>query len=609
MLSQVDIFGDLSQLTVLQVMHNLRQRDLSGLPGRCGKYMLSYSDIADYCGVLGIPVDITYFTIALQDQIAVIKVADISNRLHIAGIIASDANLYGIMYVGYERFVTVIKAPITGTVSQTLQAAGFAATGDSYTDSLSNYAFLYYCAQTIYISKTVVSNNRYVTAIANNFNSATGGDYFQVPPVIVDKPHAGNTSILSTTNTIDGFPTYFGGNVQLNPGYGGGSFVGISQHVNDMYYSNLASSRYNGSGSTSVNVLSNQSGLGGGGTLPSIQPVYNGTVVTTQQAPSILTSATPIQQALPTPPSATPIQLIQPDQQVPPVTVTAAAVSIQGNNYDVASELYKAKVIASVAAALVNFAAQDANSKGIETPASARGPLRAISAEGAQNAALSQMLSAIQQADSSGLAPGQPIGPAVQGGLQIVGGSFGINGPQPVTGQPAVSLPVNAFDPNNLWGGSITFASYNTPQQIEQAINDIGNAAAIAVKAASAAFAKEAEAAALAAADAANQVLTPMGDSTGFTPAEPVTPPSVVNVLDPTAPIGPDSTFGSGVAGPQSGSFAQGSNSGQSLNLQQLQQQDQQLNQTLDTIQNNLDTNNFGSMSTESASTSTDNNN
>lgn len=267
-ISQVDIFGDLSSMTVYEVLYNLKLRENSGLPPRCGKYMLSYSDIYDYSAALGIPVDQTYFTISLQDTMALIKVADLSNRFNFLGIYPSDSNLFGAMYLDFNKYMAILRGQPSTTVGDTLKANNLSTTNDTYTDSLTNANLIEQIASTISNAEAAVRLYIANSSLVDIVNSLIPGAELPAIALLLSQPSntTGNSNVHGSFSTVDGRNIYYGGNISLStPGYGGGSYNNTAPSVARQFYQTINSARYglNGSnGNASQEALSNYTGTG-----------------------------------------------------------------------------------------------------------------------------------------------------------------------------------------------------------------------------------------------------------------------------------------------------------------------------------------------------------
>lgn len=267
-MSQVDIFGDLSSMTVYEVLYNLKLRENSGLPPRCGKYMLSYSDIYDYSAALGIPVDQTYFTISLQDTMALIKVADLSNRFNFLGIYPSDSNLFGAMYLDFNKYMAILRGQPSTTVGDTLKANNLSTTNDTYTDSLTNANLIEQIASTISNAEAAVRLYIANSSLVDIVNSLIPGAELPAIALLLSQPSntTGNSNVHGSFSTVDSRNIYYGGNISLStPGYGGGSYNNTAPSVAGQFYQTINSARYglNGSnGNASQEALSNYTGTG-----------------------------------------------------------------------------------------------------------------------------------------------------------------------------------------------------------------------------------------------------------------------------------------------------------------------------------------------------------
>lgn len=249
MMSAVDIYGDLSDLVVQQVLYNLQNRHMQGLPPRLGKYMLSQADIINYMGVLELPIDTTFFTVALQDEIMLLKVADITNKYVAANLYPDPSKLFGAVYIGYPQYLAVMQAAGTSTVGSALVSAGFDVTGDPYTDNLLCFEFIQAIQTMITTATNVIIQNQTSISVIEQLNYITEQPY-NVPISLIQQPTniVGNiyTGSNITVTTIDGIDNYYGGNINVNvtPGFGGGAFPYTSLSSSSAYYTILAQSRY-----------------------------------------------------------------------------------------------------------------------------------------------------------------------------------------------------------------------------------------------------------------------------------------------------------------------------------------------------------------------------
>lgn len=244
MLSQTNLYGDLSNLTVAHVMKNLETRINSGLPPRLGKYMLSYDDIIHHAGYLKCPVDITKFTIAFQNQIMLLTTSDNANRFAYAGIFPSDDKLFGAAYIGFERYKALLTSNKALKVSEALEVAGLEKTKLPQIDDVIVSDFLYYISRLITNAKIAVANNRVAiksAELANKYNK----NKIPIPDPIIPTPllTTGNVSVIMSETTIDGLPAVIGGD-RGTPTYGGGSFQAAGTDVNKKTYTDINRIRY-----------------------------------------------------------------------------------------------------------------------------------------------------------------------------------------------------------------------------------------------------------------------------------------------------------------------------------------------------------------------------
>jgi GH24 family phage-related lysozyme (muramidase) len=288
MLSQTNIFGDVSNLSILQVINNLQTRYNSGLPPRIGKYMLSLDDIKNYAGTLNVPVDITNFTVAVQNRLMLIKVTDIANRLAVSGYYPSDDKIFGACYIGFSQYIAILKGVKTETVGKTLNSAGFNTTGLTSVDNISNDTMLKYISIIITNAKTAVFNNKIAIDSASQVNTAVKKNLITVPKPLVIPPllTTGNANIIITESVIDGLPVFFGGEKPSPEDikYGGGAFTSSGIGINDQIYKSLTDNRYispgGGTGSSGGGGGSGGgSGTGGSGTTKPNNNTGTGTTV------------------------------------------------------------------------------------------------------------------------------------------------------------------------------------------------------------------------------------------------------------------------------------------------------------------------------------------
>lgn len=260
MLSQTNLFGDISNLTILQIIDNLKLRKQSGLPPRIGKYMLSLDDIKNYAGVMQVPVNTTKFTVALQNRLMVIKVTDIANEYAYQGFYPSDDKIFGACYIGIMQYLAVLKGPKSQLVGNTLIDAGMSPTGMNTIDGLTNEQLITYSSKMIVNAKTAVYNNKVARNAALEINKTTGKTTVPVPPPLVPIPllTTGNANIIISESVIDGLSVTYGGTKPTgNIQYGGGSFINSGTNINNNVYNSINESRYGsggeggGSGSTS----------------------------------------------------------------------------------------------------------------------------------------------------------------------------------------------------------------------------------------------------------------------------------------------------------------------------------------------------------------------
>lgn len=292
MLSQVNLYGDLSQLTIAQVMKNLENRTFSGLPPRLGKYMLHYNDIVNYAGILQCPVDKTFFTIAVQNRMMYLFVVDVANRFSNDGFYPTDEKLFGAAYIGYTRYIALLKSTKTKTVGTVLEEANLKRTQLNEIDDLTVDVFLQYISKMITNAKVAVSNNKIAIELAETSNKLNKTS-IAVPKTLIPKPllTTGNVSIVLSEVLIDNIPAVVGGVRSEIPMLGGGSYARISLPVNDAVFNSINDQRFNKPGTPDYNSNNNNdssdysynSGTGGGkgGAPASVNPsnsnIKNGT--------------------------------------------------------------------------------------------------------------------------------------------------------------------------------------------------------------------------------------------------------------------------------------------------------------------------------------------
>lgn len=247
-LSQSDLFGDLSNLTILQVLANLLARQATAITPRLGKYLLSVQDILQTAGKLAVPVDITRFTISCQDKMMVLKTTADANKFSNLGMYPTDNHLFGAAYVGFDKYMAIYNARRSLSVAQALVGAGFNRTNIPSIDNITCSQFLLYCYQTISNAKVTVSNNKalikFTTTAVETFGSKAN---VKIPEPVLHQPFnvLGNSNVTVTETTIDGLQFYFGGSTAgLVPGFGGGALVGNSQASNTEFYTLVNQLRY-----------------------------------------------------------------------------------------------------------------------------------------------------------------------------------------------------------------------------------------------------------------------------------------------------------------------------------------------------------------------------
>lgn len=285
MLSQTNLYGDLSQLTVVQVMKNLETRIESGLPPRLGKYMLSYDDIVHNAGFLKCPVDLTKFTIAFQNRIMLLVTSENANKFAYAGIFPSDEKLFGAAYIGFDRYLALLRGDKTRKVYEVFNAAGVQRTYLPQIDEMQTQEFLVYISRLITNAKIAISNNR-IARVAAELANKSSKTPIPIPEPLIANPltTTGNASVVLTEIEIDGLPAVVGGN-RGDPTYGGGSFIKAGNTTNLTNYVSINNIRYNingGGGGGGGNVPSNGINPGGGPSYKSGTGTNTGT-----QTPSV----------------------------------------------------------------------------------------------------------------------------------------------------------------------------------------------------------------------------------------------------------------------------------------------------------------------------------
>jgi hypothetical protein len=194
MLSQTNLFGDLSHLTIMQILRTLENRIISGLPARVGKYMLSYNDILHHAGTLKCPVDITYFTVAVQNQLMLLTTTENANKMSAMGIYPGDEKLFGAAYIGLDPYIAIHSSPYNMPVYLAFYINNIQPTGIPNIDNLTCGEFLKYCSKMITDAKTAIANNKVARAIAIQWNTYYGfgnvdsqGNIIPVTPATPDK--------------------------------------------------------------------------------------------------------------------------------------------------------------------------------------------------------------------------------------------------------------------------------------------------------------------------------------------------------------------------------------------------------------------------------------
>lgn len=256
MSSQADLFGDLSNLTILQVIGNLSIRKRTSIAPRVGKYMLGYTDLLQHAGRLGVPVDITRFTVSCQDRLMLYKTTTDANKFANLGMYPTDNHLFGAAYIGFNQYVAIYNAKKSDLVGETLVRAGFSITHIPAIDNLTNSKFLTYCYRVISNAKVTVGNNKTLIRTTLKIKEILGSKAnIRTPDSVLHQPlHVtGNSNVFVTETTIDGIQFYAGSNLlALTAGYGGGSLVGNSITSNSDFYTYLNQQRYYQNAETQV---------------------------------------------------------------------------------------------------------------------------------------------------------------------------------------------------------------------------------------------------------------------------------------------------------------------------------------------------------------------
>jgi hypothetical protein len=212
--------------------------------------MLSQQDIIHYMAILKLPIDTTFFVPALQDELMLLKVSDISNKMIAANIFPDETKLFGAVYIGYDQYITIIQADSFSTVGAALVLGGYAITGDAYTDNLYCYQFIDSIENLISVAQKTIIQNQTAIQVVSELNTMLTNQSYMVPSSLIQQPVAitSNSNVGSnvTTITIDGLQNYFGGNVNVNPEFGGGAFPYTSAVSSTAFYTNIAKSRYLG---------------------------------------------------------------------------------------------------------------------------------------------------------------------------------------------------------------------------------------------------------------------------------------------------------------------------------------------------------------------------
>jgi hypothetical protein len=178
-----------------------------------------------------------------------LKVSDISNRMISANVFPDNAKLFGAVYIGYDQYITIIQANSFSTVGAALISGGYAITGDAYTDNLYCFQFIDSIENLISVAENTIIQNQTAIEVVSELNAILTNQSYTVPPSLIQQPVSivgnvytvqGNVTII----TIDGVQNYYGGNINVAPGFGGGAFPYTSSTSSTAYYTTIAKTRY-----------------------------------------------------------------------------------------------------------------------------------------------------------------------------------------------------------------------------------------------------------------------------------------------------------------------------------------------------------------------------
>lgn len=204
MFSKDAIWKNLASLTVQDVRDNLAARARDNLPPSVGKYMLPLRLISQQVVNLSVPSNFAFDQL-LQDQLISSITSNFAHQLAIAGIAATDNNLFGCHYLGSaEAYIAVIRSSPSDIISKTLQNAGFYTTATSNLDGYTKTQFLQKLADIMQIAKNEVSYRAQVGQ-----NVITSGQYVSTS----------NTNVIVTTAAVNGYKIGNDDYVEMHGGY------------------------------------------------------------------------------------------------------------------------------------------------------------------------------------------------------------------------------------------------------------------------------------------------------------------------------------------------------------------------------------------------------
>jgi len=245
MTCQSNIYGDLSNITIKNVIYNLKKRRSIGLPPRLGRYMLSDEDIETYSKQLKFDNNTTLFTIAVQNQLIAAKVNDYINRFSLSGRIPSDANIFGAIYIGYEKYILIAQLQTVDTVGNILFANGYYQTGIPTVDNQLNSDFISQLSISINNAKLAVENNNTCISIANQINNIKPNSISSPNSLLNNPPSTtGNANVIVSERNVDGFGVFVGGILSNTCVYSGGSFINAGTTVNNAIFNSLDQTVY-----------------------------------------------------------------------------------------------------------------------------------------------------------------------------------------------------------------------------------------------------------------------------------------------------------------------------------------------------------------------------